>query len=100
MAYDRYKYYRVNGEVIIPKYVEIPKKNTDFFDVYQRGVTRFDILSNEYYGDPNYDWLILMANPELGAMEFEIQNGAIIRIPYPLELTLENLQARIRTENQ
>lgn len=95
MAYDRYKFYRNNGGVSIPKYVEIPKKNSDFFEIYQRGITRLDILSYDYYGDPNYDWLILSANPELGSMEFEIPNGSILRIPFPLELTLENLQTVI-----
>lgn len=31
----------------------------------------------------------MMANPEYGSMEFDIPDGAIIRIPYPLSTTLE-----------
>lgn len=100
MAYDRYINYRVNGSVEIPRMIDIRKKSSDVFDVYQRGVTRLDRLSYDYYNDPNYDWLILMANPELGSLEFEIPNASKIRIPYPLELTLEYLQEDIRKQRE
>lgn len=89
MGYDRYKKFRMNGKVYIPPFIKIYPKSTDFFEEYHRGYTRLDIVSNNYYGDPNYDWLILMANPELGNMEFEIPDGAMLRIPYPLAQTLE-----------
>lgn len=89
MSYDRYSRFRTNGKVFIPPFVKIIEKNTDYFETYHKGVTRLDLISYDYYGSPDYDWLILMANPTLGSMEFEIPDGAIIRIPYPLATTLE-----------
>lgn len=90
MSFDRYKDYRVNGQVGFPPAVKLSKKSTDFFEIYRRGQSRLDLISNEYYGDPNYDWLIMMANPQYGALEFEIPDGSELRIPYPLDITLED----------
>ena len=95
MGYDRYNRFRFDGDVVIPPSVKIPVKSTDFYETYRRGYTRFDILSYNYYGDPNYDWLILMANPSLCGLEFEIEDGSEVRIPYPLSTTLENYNAQI-----
>ncbi len=95
MAYDRYKAFRTDGKIFIPPTVRITPKSTDFFEEYIRGVTRLDLVSNDYYGDPNYDWLILMANPDLGNMEFEIPDGALVRIPYPLNVTLEDYNNQV-----
>ena len=47
-----------------------------------------DILSNEHYGNPNYGWLIMQANPEYGSMEFEIPDKSVLRIPFPLDAAL------------
>lgn len=85
MSYDRYKLFRKNGCVNNAITVTLTPKNTDFFVTYERGKTMLNNVSYEYYGDANYDWLILMANPEYGAMEFEIPDGSRLRIPYPLE---------------
>lgn len=95
MGYDRYKRFRVNGQVSVPCGVKIAPKSTDMFETYQRGSSRLDLISYDYYGDPSYGWLILMANPELPSMEFEIPNGTILRIPYPLDITLENFNRQI-----
>lgn len=89
MAYDRYNRFRINGQVLVPPFVKIRPKSTDFFETYHRGITRLDLVSYDYYGDPGYDWLILMANPDLGNLEFEIPDGALLRIPYPLDATIE-----------
>jgi hypothetical protein len=37
-----------------------------------------------------------MANPEYGSMEFNIPNNAQIRIPYPLDMTIQEYEARIK----
>lgn len=95
MAYDRYKAFRTDGKVYVPPFVKITPKSTDFFEEYHRGYTRLDLVSYDYYGDSGYDWLILMANPDLGNLEFEIPDGAILRIPYPLNITLENYNDQI-----
>lgn len=95
MSYDRYNRFRTDGKISVPPYVKIEPKSSDFFETYVRGVTRLDLVSYDYYGDPGYDWLILMANPELGNLEFEIPDGSKMRIPYPLGLTLENYANQI-----
>lgn len=76
-------------------YIEIPIKNTDYYTYYQAGKTRLDNLSYQYYGDANYDWLILQANPEVGSMEFKIPDGTRLRIPYPLDTTIARYNADV-----
>ena len=95
MSYSRYNRFLVNGKYEIVPSVEIYSKSSDFFEVYKGGVTRLDILSNKYYGDPNYDWLIMMANKQYGSLEFEIPDGSTLRIPWPLSLTLEDYNNKI-----
>lgn len=86
--YDRYAKFRVDNEIEMVPFVEIPRNDEDFFVVYERGKTRLDLLSNDYYGNPNYGWLILQANPECGSMEFAIKDKTVLRIPFPLESAL------------
>ena len=54
------------------------------------------MLSYDYYGDPNYGWLIMQANPEYGSLEFKIPQNALLRIPFPLELAITNYNEGIR----
>lgn len=95
MSYDRYKKFRFNGTVSLAHSVAIPVKDSDIVIEYKKGFTRLDNVSNEYYGDPNYDWLIMMANPEYGSMEFSIPNHALIRIPLPLTQTLQDYEENL-----
>ncbi len=87
-TYDRYSKFRINGSIAHVPFIEIPVKSTDFYTFYKAGKTRLDLLSYQYYGDPNYDWLIMQANPTLGSLEFKIPDGSRIRIPYPLDATI------------
>ena len=89
MSYNRYNKFLINGRYDIVPSVPIPEKSTDYMEVYDQNKTRLDILSYKYYGDANYDWLIMMANPQYGSMEFNIPDGTLLRIPYPLNVTLE-----------
>lgn len=94
-TFDRYEALRGDGTISIVPHIKLDKKRSDYFEQYISGKTRLDILSNNYYNDPNYDWLILAANPELPSMEYEIPNGSIIRIPFPLEVTLSEYMTKI-----
>lgn len=87
-TYDRYSNFRIDGQFKIVPFIDIPVKSTDFYETYKKNITRLDILSYEYYGDANYAWLILQANPEYGSMEYDIPDAATLRIPYPLNDTL------------
>lgn len=83
--YDRYSKFREDNKIDMVPFIEIPLQSEDQYIEYRRGKTRMDILSNEYYGSPNYGWLILQANPEYGSMEFAIPDLSVIRIPLPLD---------------
>ncbi len=83
--FDRYSKFRIDNGIEMVPYIEIPAQPTDYFYEYRRGQTRLDTLSNDYYGNPNYGWLILQANPEYGSMEFSIPDLSMLRIPFPLE---------------
>lgn len=93
--YDRYSKYRINGTVKNVPFIKIPLRNTDFYTVYKIGESRLDLLSYQYYSDPNYGWLILQANPGYGGLEFNIPDNSVIRIPYPLSTVITQLNTDI-----
>jgi len=57
--------------------------------VYKIGETRLDILSQKYYNNPYHGWLILLANPQYGGLEFDIKNREVLRIPFPFNSAVE-----------
>ena len=98
--YDRYSKFRANNSIKMVPFIAIPMHAEDFYVVYHRGVTRLDLLSNEYYDNPNYGWFILQANPEYGSMEFEIPDGVTLRIPFPLDAALTEYKEGIDEYNK
>ena len=84
-TYDRYSQFRQDGAIAVVPFGEVPAKNTDFFEVYERGKTRLDI----------FGWLIMQANPQYGSVEFEIPDRVTLRIPYPLSQSIQDYQASI-----
>ena len=93
--YDRYKKYRSDGEVQLMPFVKINVDGGDLTIIYDKSKMRFDNLSYKYYGDPNYGWLILQANPQYGGYEFSIPDGVELRIPYPLQTALTRYESQI-----
>ena len=87
--YDRYEKFRDNGEVKPVPGITIKPELSDKQVVYKLGKTRMDKLSQEYYGNPYHGWLIMMANPQYGGMEFSIPDSAKIRIPFPFTNAVE-----------
>ena len=45
-------------------------------------------MSQQYYETPFFGWIILLSNPEFGGLENNIYDGAMLKIPYPLETSL------------
>ena len=77
------RYYKMTGEGGRPRtlpFIAITEKVSDRYEVYKKGVTRFDKLSQKYYGNPFHGWLIMQANPTQGGLEFVIKDGEIILI--------------------
>ena len=99
-TYDRYSLFRQNGSIDLVPFGKVPKKDTDFFEVYEKGKTRLDILSYNYYKDSGYGWLILQANPEYGSMEYSIPDGSLLRIPYPLAESITGYESSIAEYNR
>jgi len=99
MSYSRYKSFISSGTYKKVPFVEIPTSNSDFYVYYEVGKTRLDLLSYQYYGDPNYGWLILQANPEVSSLEFKIENNQKLRIPYPLENAIQGFESNIKKYN-
>lgn len=96
--YDRYKAMRENGYVegYMP-FIRIPVGDTDRYVVFDSFTMRMDTLSYKYYGDPNYAWLILNANPDVSSYEYQIPNGTRLRIPYPLDTAITRYESGIKT---
>ena len=88
--FNRYEYFTENGEHKIVPGIEIPIRSTDKFTKYKKGKDRLDKMSQEYYSTPLFGWLIMLANPTLGSLEFEIPDNSIIWIPFPLINTLQD----------
>ena len=87
---DRYQYFTDNGEYKIVPGINIPFKAADRYTQYKKGRDRLDRISQENYGSPLFGWLILIANPSVGSIEFEIPDNSYLRIPYPLISSLQD----------
>jgi len=87
--YDRYGSFRDNGQMEPIPGIKIPLQSTDKQTLYKTGKTRLDKVSQEYYGNPYHGWLILLANPQWGGMEFDIPDETTIRVPFPFTSAVE-----------
>jgi len=93
--FNRYlNFIKENKSEIIP-FIKLPEKSTDTFDVFNEGKTRFDKLSESWYGSPYFDYLIMLANPEMGGLQHHIPEGTLIRIPFPLDVTLRDFKRAV-----
>lgn len=103
--YDRYKAFRVDGYLTHPlPFLRIPENGSDKYVAFDKQTMRMDTLSYKFYGDPNYGWLILNANPQLPPYEYMIEDGSTLRIPYPLSSAIDRYEKSIEkyysTHNQ
>lgn len=83
--FDRYNEFRFNGSMKTIPGLKLPQSNSDKKIIYKLGQTRLDKVSDLYYNTPYCGWLIMLANPELGGLEFTIPDQTILRIPFPFE---------------
>jgi hypothetical protein len=83
--YDRYAILKNDDGTISPMpFVALPTNTSDKYEYWNTDSSRMDKLSQKYYGNPFYDFLILYANGEY-VSEFDIPDTALIRIPFPLD---------------
>lgn len=82
--YDRYSILKnPKAPTNMMPFVRIPTNLSDKYEVWNTNFSRMDKISKKYYGNPFYDFLILLANPQVSS-EFDIEDGTTIRIPFPL----------------
>jgi hypothetical protein len=93
--YNRYSEFLINGEQTIVPYVSLPQKPSDHTYIYKVGRSRLDKVSQEFYGAPYFNWLILQANPQFGGLENTIYDGAVLIIPFPLIPSLQDYKAAL-----
>jgi len=79
---------------MVPSIVLTPK-SSDRKIVYKVGKTRLDKLSDQFYGSPYYGWLIMQANSTYGGQEWNIPDGTIITVPFPLMQSLEDYKSKL-----
>lgn len=88
MPYQDYKRYEIlkndNGTTDAMPFVNLPTNSSDKFEYWNIEFSRLDKLAQKYYGNPFYDFLILYGN-NIYLNEFDIPDGALIRIPFPLQ---------------
>lgn len=83
--YDRYAILKnSNGTTEPMPFVNLPINSSDKYEYWNTEYSRLDKISQKYYGNPFYDFLILYANNQY-LSEFDIPDGALIRIPFPLQ---------------
>jgi hypothetical protein len=87
MPYQDYNRYEIlkntDGTTDQMPFVNLPTNPSDKFEYWNTEFSRLDKISQKYYGNPFYDFLILYAN-KIYLNEFDIPDGALIRIPFPL----------------
>lgn len=93
--FDRYGVFKVDGEVKTIPFIKLDEKPTDI-RVTTKENTRFDKLSQRYYGNGKHGFLILQANPQFGGLEFDIPVGTTITVPFPFRQSLQELQDKIK----
>jgi len=91
MSLNRYQYTKSSlDRYSTTRYPSFPKKNTDLY-IISRVQDRLDLLSNEFYEDPRYWWVIASAN-NLGKGTLDVPDGIQLRIPFPLQGLSESLR--------
>jgi hypothetical protein len=100
-TYNRYKSFILgDGTVKEVPFIKIEKRPTDRYTYWDKMTSRMDLISYQYYGNPNYGWLILQANPSLPSLEFMIDQGEQIRVPFPLDLAISQYENDIKVYYQ
>jgi len=95
MAVEFYKYLKDNTKLLNMPPVEISKRGTDRYVVYNKNLKRLDFWAGEVYQDEVYWRLIMWANPEYD-LEFDIPNNTVIRIAFPLDAVVQEVVGKIQ----
>lgn len=90
MNFNRYSNLGYEGDKMkMLPFVKISESVSDKYEIWNSMIHRYELLSDQYYGSPFYDVFLYYGNPEY-LSEYDIPDGTIIRIPFPLN--------RVKTE--
>ena len=93
--YNRYSEFIENGDFIIVPTIVLDENTSDKEVLYKVGRSRMDKISQQFYGVPYYGWLIMLANPSYGGQEWNIPDGTMLRVPFPLIASLEEYKSKL-----
>ena len=93
--YNRYGTFLVEGQQTVVPYVKLPTKTSDKVYIYRSGISRLDKVSQIYYESPVFGWLIMMGNPQFGGLEWNIPDGTVLSIPFPLISSLQDYKTAL-----
>jgi len=93
--YNRYSDFNINGENLVVPFIKLPSLPTDKKTIYKVNSSRLDKISQQYYESPYFGWLILQANPQVGGLEWNIKDGQVLIVPYPLVASLQNYKQAV-----
>ena len=65
---------------LAPHYTSLSIDEKKDFQYQVKQTDRMDLLAERFYGNPQFKWIILYANPQY-VTEFDIKVGDIITIP-------------------
>ena len=74
--------------------IEINSRSTDKKIIYNKNKTRLDVIAGDIYEDETMWKAILWANPEY-AMEFDIPDDTVIRVPFPKNDVITEIAQKI-----
>ena len=98
MPYQDYRRYEIlkndNGTTDEMPFVNLSQNPSDKYEYWNTEFSRMDKIAQKYYGNPFYDFLILYAN-RIYLNEFDIPDGALIRIPFPLQKAKADYEAAL-----
>jgi hypothetical protein len=95
LYFNRYVNFLINGTQTTVPFVKLPVKSSDKKYFYKVGVSRLDKISQEVYGSPFFGWVIMIANPQFGGLEWNIPDGALLNVPFPLVASIQDYEAQL-----
>ncbi len=91
MSTNRYQYTKTElDRYKTTRYPTLQKNPSDLY-IISRDQDRLDLLSNEFYKDPRYWWVLAKAN-NLGKGTLDVPPGIQLRIPYPISDLTDKLK--------
>ncbi len=76
--------------------IVINNRSTDTTITYEANKSRLNKISNQFYNNPSYSWLILLANSQLAGIEIDLPSICKLRIPLPLNDVLREYEEKLK----